>query len=70
MDVAPCIRPDVADDFLLAPAEVVGRGDVGEKVEPVLVAKGGARLDESRRIDDERRLAERLARLDDAGHEA
>ena len=68
MDVAAADRADVARDLLLAPAEVVGGGDVGEEVEAVLVAEERARLDEPGGVDDERRLAERLARLDDAGH--
>ena len=62
----PDVRPDVARDLLLAPAEVVGGGDVAEEVEAVLVAEHGARLHEPRRVDDERRLAECLARLDHA----
>ena len=70
VNVAPRRRADVAGDLLLAPAEVVGRGDVGEEVEAVLVAQRRAGLDETCGIDDERRLAERLARLDDAGHDA
>ena len=57
---------DVAGDRPLVPAEVVGRSDVGEEAEAVLVAQVAARLDEPRRVDDERRLAVRLLRLDEA----
>ncbi len=51
-----------------APAEVVGGRDVREEVEALLVAEVRARLDEPRGVDDERRLAVRLLRLDEAGH--
>ena len=60
--------PDVARHLLLAPAEVVGGGDVAQEVEAVLVAEHGASLDEPGRVDDERRLAERLPRLDKSGN--
>ena len=68
VQVAPGGGADVPGDALLAPAEVVGRGDVAQDVEAVLVAQAGARLDQPRRVDDERRLAERLPRLDEAGN--
>ena len=59
---------DVAGDAELAPAEIVGRGDVGEHVEAFLVAQMRSRLEQPGGIDDERRLAERLACLDQPGH--
>jgi hypothetical protein len=68
VEVTPRSGSDVAGDSLLAPAEVVGRGDVAQEVEAVLVAERGACLDESRGIDDQRCLAACLARLDDAWH--
>jgi hypothetical protein len=50
-------EPDVARDAPFAPAEVVGGRDVREEVEPLLVAKVRADLDEARGVDDERALA-------------
>ena len=66
VEVAARRRADVPGDALLAPAEVVRGGDVAQEVEPLLVAEVRARLDEACRVDDEGRLAECLARLDDA----
>jgi hypothetical protein len=68
VEVAPGSRSDVARDAGAAPAEVVGRGDVGQDVEALDVAQVGARLDEPSRVDDERRLAVCLPRLDEAGN--
>ena len=64
VEVAAGCTADVACDLLLAPAEVVGCRDVAKKVETLLVPEVRARLDESRRVDDEGPLAESLARLD------
>ena len=64
----PAGGADVAGDPLGAPAEVVDAAEVGEHVEPLLVAQVRARLDDPRRVDDERRLAVRLERLDDPGY--
>jgi hypothetical protein len=58
----------MAGDALLPPAEIVRGGDVGEEVEAELVAQVEAGLDEARRVDDERRLAVGLLRLDEARH--
>src|SRR5581483_9959620 len=58
---------DVAGDGALAPAEVVGRRDVGQEAEALLVAEVPGRFDEPARLDDERRLAVRLAGLDQPG---
>ena len=66
VQVAPRGRSDVAGDPARAPAQVVGRRDVGEHVE-ALLAQVDAGLLEPGRVDDERRLAERLPRLDEAG---
>ena len=68
VEVAAPGGADVAGDAELAPAEVVGRGDVGEHVEAFLVAQVRSRLEQPGGIDDERRLAERLARLDEPRH--
>jgi hypothetical protein len=65
VQVAPGGVADVARDPALAPAEVVGGGDVREEVEALLVAQVRARLDEPSGVDDERGLAVRLARLDE-----
>jgi hypothetical protein len=65
VQVAAGARAVVAGDPVLAPAEVVDRRDVGEEVEAFLVAEVQARLDETRRIDDERRLAARVLALDE-----
>jgi hypothetical protein len=56
----------VAGDPSLAPAEVVDGRDVGEEVEAFLVTEVGTRLDESRGVDDERRLAVSVLALDEA----
>src|SRR5581483_1847657 len=66
VQVAPGGGTDVAGDALLAPAEVVGGGDVREEAEVELVAEVEARLAQPRGVDDERRLAVRLLRLDEA----
>ena len=68
VQVAPAARADVAGDARLAPAEVVGGREVGEHVEARLVAQVRARLHDPRRVDDERRLAERLAGRDEPGN--
>src|SRR4029079_9729123 len=47
----------VAGYCALVPAEVVGRGDVGEEVEASLVAQVFRRLAQLRRLDDHSRLA-------------
>jgi hypothetical protein len=67
IEVAAACRADVAGDAVTAPAEVVGRRDVGQEVEALDVAQVRARLDQPRRIDDEGCLAVRLAGLDEAG---
>ena len=59
--------PDVPCDALLAPAEVVRRREVAQHVEACLVAEVQARLGDAGRVDDERRLPERLACLDESG---
>jgi len=64
VEIAARARPVVAGDSPLAPAEVVGRRDVGEEVEALLVTQVRAGLEEPRRIDDERRLAVGVAALD------
>jgi hypothetical protein len=66
IDVAAGGGPEVAGNLALAPAEVVDGRDVREEVESLLVAEVGARLDEPRRVDDERRLAVRVLALDEA----
>ena len=60
VDVAAGGGPVVAGDLALAPAQVVDGRDVGEEVEAFLVTEVDARLDESRRVDDERRLVVRV----------
>ena len=65
VEVAARGRADVAGDAVPAPAEIVGCGDVDEHVEPRLVAEVGAGLDDARGVDDQRRLAVLLARLDE-----
>ena len=67
VQVAAGARPVVAGDAALAPAEVVDRRDVGEEVEALLVTEVEARLEEPRRIDDERRLVVRVLALDQPG---
>jgi hypothetical protein len=57
-------RGVVPGDAALAPAEVVGGRDVGEKREALFVTEVRAGLDEPCRIDDERGLAVRLLALD------
>ena len=66
VEIAARARPVVAGDSPLAPAEVVGRGDVGEEVEALLVAQVRAGLEEPRCVDDEGRLAVGVAALDEA----
>jgi hypothetical protein len=68
VQVAAGARPVVAGDAALSPAEVVDRRDVREEVEPFLVTKVRACLDEPRRIDDEGRLAVRVLALDKTGY--
>ena len=67
VQVSPGCSSDVACDLLLSPAEVVGRRDVAQEVEALLVAEVAAGLDEARGIDDERRLSERFLRLNQSG---
>src|SRR5581483_7223106 len=57
---------EVAGDAVLAPAEVVGGGDVGEEAEVELFAEVETGLAQPSRVDDERRLPVRLLRLDEA----
>src|SRR6185312_10297324 len=66
--VATARRPDVPGDGALAPAEAVGSCDVGEEVEAELVAQVARGLGQARGVDDERRLALRLADLDQPRH--
>ena len=66
VEVAPRGVSPVAGDGLFAPAEVVDSREVGQEVEAERVAQVETRLDDARRIDDERRLAVRLLPLDDA----
>src|SRR5262249_36205895 len=70
MEVAARRRAEVAGAALRAPAEVVGRRDVGQEVEAELVPQMQSRLGEARRIDHERRLAVRLLELDEPGNAA
>jgi hypothetical protein len=63
VQVAALDGADVARDAVLAPAEVVGRRDVREEAEALLVAQVQACLDQPCALDDERRLAVRLDRL-------
>jgi hypothetical protein len=65
VQVAAGVRAEVAGYPLLAPAEIVDRRDVREEVEALLVAEMEACLDDSRRIDDERRLVVRVLPLDE-----
>ena len=67
MDVAPGGGADVAGDALPAPTEVVRGGDVREEREPVRVAEVGRSREQRVRLDDQRRLAVGLARLDEPG---
>jgi hypothetical protein len=67
VEVAAAGRADVAGDAVAAPAEVIGRSDVREEVEAFAVAQVLARLDQPGRIDNQGRLAVRLAGLDEAG---
>jgi hypothetical protein len=68
VQVAAGARAVVTGDSLFAPPEVVDRGDVREEVEPLSVAQVEARLDDPRRIDDERRLAIGVLALDKPGY--
>ena len=64
VDVAAAARADVAGDALAAPAEVVGRGDVGEEAEAHLVAQVRARprpAAPARRRASSRRAASRIS---------
>jgi hypothetical protein len=54
----------VTGDAAAAPAEVVRGGEVGEEAKALRVTEVQARLLEARRIDNERRLAVLLLRLD------
>jgi hypothetical protein len=65
VEIASVRRGDVARDAGLPPAEVVGRRDVGQEREALLVAQVGAGLEEPRRPDDERGLTVRLPALDE-----
>ena len=67
VQVAPGPGPVVAGDTPLAPAEVVRRCDVGEEVEPFDVAEVEACLPDPGGVDDERRLAVFVLRLDEPG---
>src|SRR5262249_41713055 len=67
VQVAAGLATPVARDGLVAPAQVVDRGQVREEAEALLVAQVLAGLDEPRGIDDERRLAVQHLRLDQAG---
>jgi hypothetical protein len=66
VQVAAARRADVPGDALAAPAQVVGRGDVREEVEPELVADVAGGLDEPRGVDDDRCLAVPLLDLDES----
>jgi hypothetical protein len=66
VQVAAAAGADVAGDALLAPAEIVGRGDVGEEVVALLVAEVLAGLAQERGLDDEGRLAVGRLRLQQA----
>jgi hypothetical protein len=68
VQVAPVRGRVVPGDAALAPAEVVGRRDVGQDREALLVAEIGTSLDEPRRVDDERGLAVGLSALDQPGN--
>jgi len=68
VEVAPADGPDVAGYALAAPAEVIGRGDVGEEVEAELVAQMARGFGQARGIDDEGRLAFCFADLDQPGN--
>jgi len=65
VEIPARVGPVVAGDPSLAPAQVVGRRDVGEEVEALLVAQVRAGLDEPGGIDDERRLAVGVLALDE-----
>jgi hypothetical protein len=64
VEVAADGRSVVAGDAPVAPAEVVGRGDVGEEAEALDVAQVEAGFGQSCRVDDERRLAVLFPGLD------
>jgi hypothetical protein len=64
VEVAADGRPVVAGDASVAPAEVVGRGDVGEETEAFDVAKMEAGFGQSCGVDDQRRLAVLFSALD------
>jgi hypothetical protein len=66
VEIPPGPGAVVAGDVPLAPPEVVDRRDVGQEVEALFVAKVDAGIDDPRRVDDERRLAERILALDEA----
>src|SRR2546421_1016961 len=68
VDVPARRSADVAGYPLRRPPEVVRRREVGEHVEPLLVAQVRARLDEPRGVDDQSRLAIRLPRFDQPGN--
>jgi hypothetical protein len=63
VEIAALGRTVVAGDSPGAPAQVVRGADVGEEVEALLVAEVLTSLDQAGRIDDQRRLAVRLLRL-------
>ena len=68
VEVAAGGGADIAGDALAAPAEVIGRDDVCEHVEPELVAGVQAGVAEPLTLDDHGRLAVRLACFHEAGH--
>ena len=68
VQVAAAGGADVTRDALRAPAEVVGGGDVREEVEAQLVTQVQRGLDQTRRVDDDRRLAVSLLNLDEPGY--
>ena len=67
VDVAPVRRRDVTGDALAAPVQVVRSDEVAEHVEAELVACVRARFADARRLDRDRRLAERFLLVDEAG---
>src|SRR5215203_1812538 len=64
VEVAPEPRAVVPGHAARTPAEVVGRGEVGEEAEALDVTEVETRLHQTRRVDDERRLAVLLLGLD------
>jgi hypothetical protein len=68
IEIAADPGPVVAGDAAFAPAQIVGGADVGEEAEALDVAEVQASFDEARGVDDERRLAVLLLRLDEPGY--